>query len=177
METLHFHSLPLTNGTVRQQDASFESVCVFSGARLAAHKTTATLKGALGPQVNNSVSLVTLHIYSLEISALKISCCGWGEVASSHILSGPKYSRDLSSCVPEEFTLGDRCGKRGVRFISADEKKQKQRVSSFPRWVAQRGGRERCRHATSPWMCRHLGLTPLAILVLSAVTDTITKCN
>lgn len=90
---------------------------------------------------------------------------------------GPKYSRDLSSCVPEDFTLGDRCGKRGVRFISADERKQKQRVSSFPRWVAQRGGRERCRHASSPWTCRHLGLTPLAVLVLSAVTDTITKSN
>lgn len=46
------------------------------------HKATVTLKGALGPQVNNSVSLITLHIYSLEISDLKINCCGWGEVAS-----------------------------------------------------------------------------------------------
>lgn len=107
-------------------------MCAFIG------KTTATLKGALRSLANNSVSLITLHIYSLEISDLKISCYGRGEVASSHILSGPKYSRDLSSCVPEEFTLGDRCGKQGVRL---EARKQKRRVSSFLRWAAQRSGR------------------------------------
>lgn len=37
-------------------------------------------------------------------------------------LSGPKYSSDLSSDVPEEFTLGYGCGKQGVGFISAGEK-------------------------------------------------------
>jgi hypothetical protein len=66
------------NGMFKQQDTSFESICGVAGARLAVYKTTATLKGALGPQVNNSVSLITLqHIYSLEISDLKINCCGW----------------------------------------------------------------------------------------------------
>lgn len=78
---------------------------------------------------------MTLHIYSFEKPDLKISCCGWGEVAPSHILPGPKCSRDLSSSVPEEFTLGDRCGKQGVRFISADEKAEAER-----KFLPQMGG-------------------------------------
>lgn len=126
---------------------------------MAVHKTTATLKGALRPLAYTSVSLMTLPIYSLEISDLKISCYGRGEVASSHILSGPKYSRDLSSCVPEEFTLGDRCGKQGVRFISAGERKQKGRLSSFLRWVAQQSGRG----AGMPLVPR---LTDILVLIL-----------
>lgn len=68
-------------------------------------------------------------------------------------------------------------GKRGVRFISADEKKQKRGVSSFPRWVGLSGVAER--GAGMPLVPgradRRLGLTPLAILVLSV--DTITKRN
>lgn len=136
--------------------------------------TTATLKGASRPLANNSVSLITLHIYSPEISDLKISCYGRGEVASSHILSGPKYSRDLSSCVPEEFTLGDRCGKQGVRL---EVRKQKWRVSSLLRWVAQRSGRG----AGTPLVPRLTDILVLPLLpsveVLSAVIDTRTRRN
>lgn len=135
-------------------------MCAFIG------KTTATLKGALRSLANNSVSLITLHIYSLEISDLKISCYGRGEVASSHILSGPKYSRDLSSCVPEEFTLGDRCGKQGVRLGEKAKEESK--------FLPQMGGSaewQRCRDATGPQTYRHLGLTPLAICLSSQCCD------
>lgn len=173
--------LTFTNGTVRQQDTSFESVCVCAGTRLAAHKTTATLKGASGPQVNNSVSLITLPIYSLEISDLKISCCGWGRgCLLSHPLWSQVQQRSQLLCSRRIHSGGQVWrGKRGVRFISADEKKQKRGVSSFPRWVGLSGVAER--GAGMPLVPgradRRLGLTPLAILVLSAVIDTITKRN
>lgn len=114
--------LPLSNGMFRQQDVSFESAYVVAGARLAVHKTTATLKGALGPHVNNSVSLRTLHIYSLEISDLKISGCGWGEVASSHSSRVPSTA-EISVLVFQQIShWGTGVAKQGVRFISAGEK-------------------------------------------------------
>lgn len=127
------------NGMFKQQDTSFESICGVAGSRLAVYKTTATLKGALGPQINNSVSLIILqHIYSLEISDLKINCCGWGEVASSQILSGPKYSSDLVFQKNSHWCTGVASKVLGLFW---QVRKQKLRESSFPRWVAQRSGR------------------------------------